>query len=79
MGTMPDIAIYVTLAFALAAGSWASARFGRGYKSRELQYDENSPVPASEEERMKRVSAIVAGSVMLVWGLVVIAAVTLRG
>lgn len=79
MSSIPDIAICITLVIALAAASWASARFGRGYKSKRLQYDENSPVPASEEDRMQRISAIVAGSVMLIWGLVVIASATLRG
>lgn len=71
------VAIFVVVG--LAAAAWATARFGRGYKSKALQYDENSPVPASEEERMKRVSAIVAASVMLVYGLVVIASVAMRG
>ena len=57
------VAIFVVVG--LAAVAWATARFGRGYRSEALQHDENSPVPASEEEKMKRVSAIVVASVML--------------
>lgn len=64
---------------ALAAIAWVTARFGPGYRSKKLQYDANSPVPATEEEKMQRVSAIVAASVMLVGGLVLLAVVSLRG
>ncbi len=77
MGDHAPIVFVAVLAMALIA--WLTARFGPGYKSKALQYDANSPVPASEEEKMQRVSAIVAASVMLVGGLVFIASVTLRG
>lgn len=71
--------IVFAAALSMAAIAWITARFGPGYKSKELQYDANSPVPATEEEKMQRVSAIVATSVMLVGGLVFLAAMTLRG
>ncbi len=76
MGDHPPAILIATLA--IAAVAWTTARFGPGYKSRKLQHDANSPVPATEEERMQRISAIVAASVMLIGGLVFMAALTLK-
>lgn len=77
---MGDHTLIVFLAvLALAAVAWVTARFGPGYKSKKLQHDANSPVPATEEEKMQRISAIVAASVMLIGGLVFLAAISLRG
>lgn len=71
--------VFLAVAAVLAAVAWVTARFGPGYKSKKLQYDANSPVPATEEEKMQRISAIVAASVMLIGGLVFLAAISLRG
>ena len=56
---------------------WMIARSSEGYRDKDLQHDPNSPVPKTEEERIKRLSAIVAGAVMAFYGLVVVAAIAL--
>ncbi len=76
-GTEAACIAFVVLLLGLLV--WATAHFGQGYRDEELQFDPNSPIPASEEERAKRVAAIVAGAVVVVYGLVVIAAIAMRG
>lgn len=58
---------------------WAIARSSEGYRDKDLQYNPNSLVPATEEDRIKRLSAIVAAAVMAAYGLAVVAAIAMRG
>lgn len=74
-----EILIVALVVIGASALVWAIARSSDGYRDEDLQFDPNSPVPTTEEERIKRLSAIVAGAVMAFYGLVVVAAIAMRG